>query len=138
MASATTTARNQSRTLLLVAALLNLVPPTAFALPVVLQASPEQFSLVAATGSLAAALCTLYALRMAALPRRIRMLLGGVAVLAAAFFIGGDAAVRAIPAEGIGPGLIPFMGMLLHLCAAATLFTLGLVHPRSRTAARQH
>ncbi|MGJ9372859.1 hypothetical protein [Nesterenkonia sp. CF4.4] len=128
------------RALLLVSAALNLVPPVGFALSMLQVLDLEQFSLMAGTGSLAAALCTLYALHLASrppvlLPRGIRLVLGAVALLAAVLFTGGDALVRALTDESAGPGLIPFMGMLLHLSAAATLLTLAMVHRRPRTAA---
>lgn len=132
-----TTTAGRPRTLLLVGAAVNLVPPTGFALAMFALISPEQLSLVAGTGSLAAALCTLYALHLAALRRSLRVLLGGVAMLAAVLFIGGDALVRAMPAESLGPGLVPFAGLLLHLSAAITLFTVGLVYQHPRTAARR-
>lgn len=130
-----TTTAGRSRALLLFAAALNLVPPAGFALSMVQLISLEQLSLVAGTGSLAAALCTLYALRLAALRSGLRVLLGGVALLAAMLFIGGDALVRALPVETLGPGLIPLLGLLLHLSAAVTLFTLGLVYQHPRTSA---
>lgn len=132
-----TTTPGRPRTLLLFGAALNLVPPAGFALAMSQLISAEQLSLVAGTGSLAAALCTLYALYLAALRRSLRVLLGGVALLAAVFFLGGDALVRAMPAESLGPGLVPFAGLLLHLSAAVTLFTLGLVYQDPRTAARR-
>lgn len=131
------TAGGRPRALLLVAALLNLLPPAAYALALFSVISPEQFSLVAGTGALAAALCTLYALHLAVLHLSIRVLLGAVALLAAVLFTGGDALVRAMPTETIGPGLVPFAGLLLHLSAAVTLFTLGLIYQASRTSARR-
>lgn len=128
----TTAAGRRPRALLLIAAALNLLPAGAFLLLAFFILSYEQFSLVAGTGSLAAALCSIYALYMASLHRTLRVLLGGVALLAAVFFIGGDALVRAMPTESIGPGLVPLMGLLLHLSAAVTLFTLGLIHQQDR------
>ncbi|TDS83784.1 hypothetical protein [Nesterenkonia aurantiaca] len=109
----------------------------AYLLPGSFILSPEQLSLVAGTGSLAAALCTLYALHLASLRRILRVLLGGVALLAAVLFIGGDALLRAMPTESIGPGLVPLMGLLLHLSAAVTLFTLGLIYQTPRTSPRR-
>lgn len=132
-----TTARRRSRGALLAAALLNLLPPVAFALVVSGVISLSQFSLAAGTGSLAAAGCTLYALHRASPARTLHLLLGAVAVLAAALFLGGDALVRAMPTESIGPGLVPLMGLLLHLCAAVTLFTLGLIQQIPSTSSRR-
>lgn len=132
----TTTAGRGPRVLLLLCTLLNLVPAAAHALLSFFMIAPGQYSLVAGTGSLAAVFCTLYALRVASLRRPLVLLLGGVTVLAAGLFIGGEMVVRAMPVESIGPGLIPLMGMLLHLSAAATLFTAALVHQRRKAAAR--
>ncbi|MGJ9406302.1 hypothetical protein ACHABQ_08270 [Nesterenkonia aurantiaca] len=133
----TTAAGRRPRALLLVAAALNLLPAVAYLLPGPFILSPEQLSLVAGTGSLAAALCTLYALHLASLRKILRVLLGGVALLAAVLFIGGDALLRAMPSESIGPGLVPLMGLLLHLSAAVTLFTLGLIYQTPRTSPRR-
>lgn len=133
----TTEAGRGPRALLLIAAALNLLPAVAYSLLTFSILSSEQFSLVAGTGSLAAAICTLYALYLVSLRRVLRVFLGGVALLAAVFFIGGDALVRAMPTESIGPGLVPLMGLLLHLSAAVTLFTLGLIYQTPRTRPRR-
>ncbi|EXF26310.1 hypothetical protein BG28_01600 [Nesterenkonia sp. AN1] len=133
----TTAAGRGPRALLLIAAALNLLPAVAFSLLAFFILSYEQFSLVAGTGSLAAAICTLYALYLASLRRILRVFLGGVALLAAVLFIGGDALLRAMPSESIGPGLVPLMGLLLHLSAAVTLLTLGLIYQTPRTSPRR-
>lgn len=133
----TTAAGRGPRALLLIAAALNLLPAVAYSLLTFSILSSEQFSLVAGTGSLAAVICTLYALYLVSLRRVLRVFLGGVALLAAVFFIGGDALVRAMPTESIGPGLVPLMGLLLHLSAAVTLFTLGLIYQTPRTRRRR-
>jgi len=136
MAGASATSR-RPRVLLLVSALLHLLPGLSYLLLSLFVLTPGQFQLLAGTGSLAAGLCTLYAVRVASLRTALSVLLVGLALVSPALYLGGEAVVRAFPQDSIGPGLIPLMGLMLHLAAVAPLVTLGLIYAERRLPATE-